>query len=328
TQENIAKVIYLDQRIVQEGKLQEQHFLNKFQEKAASDNQSVKFIAQDILENNNTNLAKPLSKGNYLTDFRTNNFRHSLENVVVDHENIPVDAKISESVITAIEVDESFYTDSTEMKSRLAVDNSLDFATDLDDEKNDIKRDTFMEASQQEINRNPELEVSEIRSGEKANGHRVYEQVEKEVDTILSTGKNQLEIELEPESLGKVRLNLELEDGRVSISFNVENSFVKEQLEHNIHQLRNNFLRQGYNVDHIQVETDNYQSAYRQGDNPQQNQDNPFYQQDQQNPQYDGMTAEEIYQMFLADEETYRYYPSQILNYKYLYHSLGMNYLV
>ncbi len=143
----------------------------------------------------------------------------------------------------------------------------------------------------------------------------IYDQVAKNLESFRRIGKNRIEIQLEPESLGKVKLSLKVEDGRVSVQFKVDSSLVKGQLEQSIHLLKNNFLKQGYNVDHIQVETNNHDTAFRQQGNPQQQQQQNGNQQGQQHSNYDGMTAEEIYQLFLKEEELemdiFSYYKQQ-----------------
>lgn len=142
----------------------------------------------------------------------------------------------------------------------------------------------------------------------------IYDQVAKNLESFRRIGKNRIEIQLEPESLGKVKLNLKVEDGRVSVQFKVDSSLVKGQLEQSIHLLKKNFLKQGYNVDHIQVETNNHDTAFRQQGNPQQQQQQNG-QQGQQHSNYDGMTAEELYQLFLKEEELemdiFSYYKQQ-----------------
>jgi len=144
--------------------------------------------------------------------------------------------------------------------------------------------------------------------------NEIYDQVAKNLESFRRIGKNRIEIQLEPESLGKVKLNLKVEDGRVSVQFKVDSSLVKGQLEQSIHLLKNNFLKQGYNVDHIQVETNNHDTAFRQQGNPQQQQQHGN-QQGQQHSNYDGMTAEELYQLFLKEEElemdVFSYYKQQ-----------------
>ena len=58
----------------------------------------------------------------------------------------------------------------------------------------------------------------------------IYSQIDKHIQSVLRTGQNRIEIQLEPETLGKLYLKLELENGKLSVHFSVDNHLVKEQL--------------------------------------------------------------------------------------------------
>ncbi|MFP4661042.1 MAG: flagellar hook-length control protein FliK [Halanaerobiales bacterium] len=207
--------------------------------------------------------------------------------------------------------------------------------TDISPGLNETER-SKISRNQQQVN-NPFANLTTLKTGSEAanrvhdnqnpvNQGDVYSQVEKGLESFQRIGKNSIEMQLEPESLGKVKLNIAVEDGQVSVQFKVDNTFVKNELEQNIHLLKNNFIRQGYNVDHIQVETDNHDAAFQQQDgSANQNFNQQSNQQGRQNPEFEGMTVEEIYNMFLQEEEEgidvfsyyrkMRYSNAQSLNY-------------
>lgn len=135
------------------------------------------------------------------------------------------------------------------------------------------------------------------------NQNGVMDQVKAQIESFSKTGENEVEMQLEPEFLGKVKMNLKVDDGVVSLNIEVENQVVKGKLEQNLHLLKSNFLRQGFNVDHVQVETDNYEQAFKhQSDSQHHQQQAQYYQDQHDNSQYEGLSLEELMQL-LAEEE-------------------------
>lgn len=145
--------------------------------------------------------------------------------------------------------------------------------------------------------------VSQVRAEE------IIEQITRQIKAYHRSGKNEIEMKLEPEFLGKVRLHLKVEDGEVAVNFKVDNSFVKNQLEQNLQFLKANFLRQGFNVDHIQVETENFSSDFNQDQHTRQHSQQEEYNQQQnsskefENMSFEDMSREEIVRFFLEEDE-------------------------
>ncbi len=163
----------------------------------------------------------------------------------------------------------------------------------------------------------------------------IYDQIDKQIQSVMRTGQKEMEIQLEPESLGKVNLKVQIKDGKVSVYFNVDNDMVKGQLEQNINHLKQNFLRQGYNLDHVLIETEDQRTAFRhhQGNQDQQQQQNSPYQGQEQDSQYEGLSPGEIYQLmvdeqYLSDEERGKLTPHNWYQHKYGYPSINMDYLI
>lgn len=88
-------------------------------------------------------------------------------------------------------------------------------------------------------------------------GSNPAEQVMERLQMLQKTGQNSLKLQLEPEFLGKVDLEMKVSDGDVTARFVVDNGLVKNHLDHNMPALRANLINQGFNVENIEVETNN-----------------------------------------------------------------------
>lgn len=210
--------------------------------------------------------------------------------------------------------------------------NNSKFEDKAESETNDIKGQEFTGIEQKGIQQRAQFS-SRPKEVSQLNQRDIYEQIDKHIQSVVHNGQNRIEIQLEPETLGKVHLKLELENGKVSVYFNVDNNLVKDQLEQNLVLLKQNFLKLGYNVDHIQVETEEQKTAFQQGQHQQSNPEQQGYNLNgqQQKSQYDGLSPGELYELFLEEEKgldtgldstNWRWY-----QYKYGYLSINMNYL-
>ena len=83
----------------------------------------------------------------------------------------------------------------------------------------------------------------------------IIEQISSRMQVQRQAGKNRIELQLEPESLGRVRLELELENTELTARILVDNEQVRSHLEQNLDSLRSSLLRQGFNVGEIQIES-------------------------------------------------------------------------
>ncbi|ACL70433.1 flagellar hook-length control protein [Halothermothrix orenii H 168] len=88
-----------------------------------------------------------------------------------------------------------------------------------------------------------------------ANRYEFINQIVDQLRVINRGNKNELEFQLEPRFLGKVKFNLKVEAGEVIARLMVENQYVKGMLEQNIHTLKTNLTNQGLNVENIYIET-------------------------------------------------------------------------
>lgn len=94
----------------------------------------------------------------------------------------------------------------------------------------------------------------------------VMEQLITKVKQFNQMSSNQLEMELEPSWLGKLRLNVSVEQGEVMARFLVDNNFVRHELENHIGLLKDSLVRQGFNIEQISIETRDQQAGWQEGE--------------------------------------------------------------
>ncbi|MTI58785.1 MAG: hypothetical protein FH762_02140 [Firmicutes bacterium] len=172
-------------------------------------------------------------------------------------------------------------------------------------------------------------ETNAARTAETArvNLQNVIEQITNRIQ-LSQQGSKQLNIQLEPESLGKVRVQLKVEAGEVMARLLVESQEVKSYLEQNINGLRSNLVRQGFTVDQIYVESNdkyfNEEFDSQQGSYQEQQQSN----QEQSSPDYGQLSYEEV--EALLNEEGFTELPQSIIadhrwsNLNYIRHRMNL----
>lgn len=104
----------------------------------------------------------------------------------------------------------------------------------------------------------------------------IIEQISSRMQIQRQAGRNRIELQLEPDSLGKVRLELEVENTELTARLLVDNEKVKSYLEQNLDGLKSSLLKQGFNLGKIQVESRElaYQEHYYSQQEYQQQQEN------------------------------------------------------
>jgi len=90
----------------------------------------------------------------------------------------------------------------------------------------------------------------------------IMNQIVKKVDIDKNTTTTQIKINLKPETLGNVRMNIVSENGIVKVSFIVENKLVKDIIENNLNHLKHNLQNQGVAVQEFSVEVDIGQDSW------------------------------------------------------------------
>lgn len=115
---------------------------------------------------------------------------------------------------------------------------------------------------------NPDLEVSQNLNKEALNINLrdLIEQVAEQVKVTLQKDTSKLEIQLNPEHLGRMTIQVAVKDGAVTAFMTAQNQVVKEALESQMIQLREKLDTQGLKVDAIEVmvESHSFESRFDQ----------------------------------------------------------------
>jgi flagellar hook-length control protein FliK len=83
----------------------------------------------------------------------------------------------------------------------------------------------------------------------------MLEQLSKGVSVAVNEQHSEMKIVMHPESLGEVTLRVQVEEGKVSTSMDVQQTQVKQTIEANIPQLREALSAKGLTMDRIEVTT-------------------------------------------------------------------------
>lgn len=172
-----------------------------------------------------------------------------------------------------------------------------------------------------------EANTAGMAEAARVNMQNVIEQITNRIK-FSQQGNKQINIQLEPESLGRVNVQLKVEAGEVMARLLVESQEVKTYLEHNINGLRSNLVRQGLTVDQIYVESNdkyfNEEFDSRQGSYQEQQQSN----QEQNSPDFGQFSYEEV--ETLLNEEGFSELPQSIItdhrwsNLNYIRHRMNL----
>ncbi len=82
---------------------------------------------------------------------------------------------------------------------------------------------------------------------------QIMEQIVQQMKVTISAETTSMEMQLNPENLGKVYVNISSEEGVVNAQFHATNEIVKEALEAQVATLRENLNQAGVKVDAIEV---------------------------------------------------------------------------
>lgn len=159
--------------------------------------------------------------------------------------------------------------------------------------------------------------VIQTGNGEyRTNLRGALEQFNKIVTKGVNNNRNQIKIQLEPESLGKINIDLKVKDGQVMARLMVENEGVKDYLEQNTTGLKNSLGKQGFNLEQFEIQTrsehqftgdsrEHMGSNQQQADqNQEQDQNNPAEDYYNQEP-FESLTPDELERIAEADLGSY-----------------------
>jgi flagellar hook-length control protein FliK len=96
-------------------------------------------------------------------------------------------------------------------------------------------------------------EVSNIRQMQD-----ITTQIIEQIKVFIKPEQTSMEIQLNPEHLGKVNLSVVAKDGILTAQFQTQNEIAKEAIESQLHILRENLNQQGLKVEAIEVTVSNF----------------------------------------------------------------------
>lgn len=124
-------------------------------------------------------------------------------------------------------------------------DNAMDSKTDQFINNLNVTSIRSVDGVNQEI-----VEVTQIRD--------IVNQIVKEIRINIKPDSTGMELQLNPENLGKVNLSVTTKDGMLTAQFNVQNSIAKEAIESQVQVLKENLNNQGVKVESIEVTVSNF----------------------------------------------------------------------
>ena len=86
---------------------------------------------------------------------------------------------------------------------------------------------------------------------------QTLDQIVRKAVMYVRNGHHEAKIDLKPEFLGHVRMQVITENHQVTVKILTESGFVKDMVENNIHQLKADLQQQGLNVDKLEVTVSN-----------------------------------------------------------------------
>jgi len=89
------------------------------------------------------------------------------------------------------------------------------------------------------------VQVTELRD--------IANQIIEHIKVVVKPEQTSMELQLNPEQLGKVNLNIQSKNGVMTAQFIVQNESCKEAIEGQLHTLRETLNQQGIKVDSIEV---------------------------------------------------------------------------
>jgi len=86
----------------------------------------------------------------------------------------------------------------------------------------------------------------------------ITNQIVEQIKVIIKPDQSSMELQLNPENLGKINLSVIAKDGIMTAQFTTQNEIAKEAIESQMQVLRDNLSNQGLKVDAIEVTVSNF----------------------------------------------------------------------
>jgi flagellar hook-length control protein FliK len=86
----------------------------------------------------------------------------------------------------------------------------------------------------------------------------ITNQIVEQIKVFIKPDQTSMELQLNPESLGKINLSVVSKDGVITAQFTAQNEIAKEAIESQMHTLRESLNNQGLKVESIEVTVSNF----------------------------------------------------------------------
>ncbi|MEG2440997.1 MAG: flagellar hook-length control protein FliK [Acetivibrio sp.] len=96
----------------------------------------------------------------------------------------------------------------------------------------------------------------------------IVEQVVEQIKVSIKPDTTSMEIQLNPENLGKINLSVASKDGHLTATITTQNEIAKEALESQMHILKENLNNQGLKVEAVEVNVSNFAFNSNRDNNP------------------------------------------------------------
>uniref|UniRef100_UPI0040562642 flagellar hook-length control protein FliK n=1 Tax=Agathobacter sp. TaxID=2021311 RepID=UPI0040562642 len=161
------------------------------------------------------------------------------------------------------------------LERNLAGDNENSRFTD----NNQQSGESFM-ANASNVNNVPTADTSQINSYLNTNTMEIIEQIAEQVRIHVTADTKSVEMQLNPENLGKIYVNISEENGMIHAQFTATNEIVKEALESQLATLRENLNQAGVKVDAIEVTVQTHQFEHNLEQNHKREENEGAYQEE------------------------------------------------
>lgn len=159
------------------------------------------------------------------------------------------------------ETSERSVTDTQEKQLTFTNDQNGEDASKWNQNQNPNSNLEQVMTTQTEVNVNTAADTTQTQftSYLSADTMEIMEQVVQQIRVNISAETTSMEMQLNPENLGKVYVNISSEKGVVNAQFHATNEIVKEALETQIAALRENLHQAGVKVDSVEVTIESHE---------------------------------------------------------------------
>lgn len=216
------------------------------------------------------NLDVALEQTNVQEATETTGKETQAEEVVIEVEVEKQEEK-SEVKTNTIETEDTTVTQNTKEDTSFTGNQDSKGGSLLNHQSNENETIVTQQTNVNNMSQVTDMSQTQLSSYMSADTVQIMEQIVQQMRVTISAETTSMEMQLNPENLGKVYVNISSEEGVVNAQFHATNEVVKEALEAQIATLRENLNQAGVKVDAIEVTIASHEFER----NLEQNQQNP-----------------------------------------------------